>query len=397
MIVLLAGGCGDSEDGNERARERVGEVLDRRAVAVRNNDLHGYLAVVDPGSGQQRDHQREVFQNLRRLPLAHWSYHVTDLELREDGLAYTQVRLRYQLRGFDPEPVTATEELVFTHRDGDWYLVTERPGSPRQLWEQGRMSVHQGSHGLVLSADDGDAANVVTARMLRRVGAAADVAVPVVAERWPRGWARSVVVEVPGTLYGVGQRLGTSAESYEGIAALTLGKGKGKGGRPADRIVVNPEAYGELSDTGQQVVMTHETTHVATRKHTSDATPMWLSEGLGDWFGYLGSGRSPRTAAPKLTSAVRDGRVPERLPSDRQFAYDAGAETLGMAYEGSWLACRMIAEEWGEERLMEFYRKVGGKSDDQRAAVEAALGDVLGLDRAEFTARWRDYLRSELG
>jgi hypothetical protein len=69
---------------------------------------------------------------------------------------------------------------------------------------------------------------------------------------------------------------------------------------------------------------------------------------------------------------------------------------VARAYEGGWMACRMIAERWGEERLKAFYRAVGehGKRD---GAVEGAMESVLGTTVGDFTAEWRQYLHDQLG
>lgn len=430
LLALLApvrGSGGPYEDWRA-ARDGIQRVLDGQADAVLARDRGRYLAAVDPEAGGYHAAQRRVFGNLGRLPLAHWAYEIEELRLR-GAHAEADVRLRYGMRRYDRVPVTATEKLAFTRRDGRWYVAAERPGSGRQLWEQGRMSVLRGKHSLVLSAgtDAGAGTDTGTDKgagkstggagtdeaMLREVSAAADRAVPAVSLSWPREWSRRVVIEVPGSARGMGELLGAPAQSYDGIAAVTTGSGGGAEGASADRIVVNPEAYGVLTETGRQVVLTHETVHVATRAHTTAATPLWLSEGLADWVGWRGTGRPVRSAAPQLTRAVREGTPPGGLPTDREFRFGAAADALSRAYEGGWLACRMIADRWGEERLMAFYLKVGerrsgkdgqdgqdgssGTDGDHRPGVDAALRDVLGVDRAEFTARWRDYVRDELG
>ncbi|NEE06242.1 hypothetical protein G3M58_07310, partial [Streptomyces sp. SID7499] len=86
----------------------------------------------------------------------------------------------------------------------------------------------------------------------------------------------------------------------------------GTGKRPAiaDRVIVNPQAYATLGSFGQRIVLTHETTHVATRTSTSTATPVWLSEGFADWTAYRGEDRAADTIAPELAEAVRSGRTP---------------------------------------------------------------------------------------
>ncbi len=161
-------------------------------------------------------------------------------------------------------------------------------------------------------------------------------------------------------------------------------------------MLVNPEAYAVLGDAGKQVVLTHETTHVATRADTTAATPLWLSEGYADWIGYLGTGRTPAEIAPELARAVRDGEVPDSLPGDEDFAFTREPTRLARAYEGGWLACRMIAERWGVDRLSAFYRAVGAHGK-RAGAVEEALRKVLGTTPEEFTARWRDYVTNRLG
>ncbi len=161
-------------------------------------------------------------------------------------------------------------------------------------------------------------------------------------------------------------------------------------------MIVNPQAYGMLGEFGQRVVLTHETTHVATRADTSAATPVWLSEGFADFAAYRREARSAPELAPELTDAVRRGELPARLPEDGDFGFGEDADELARAYEGGWLACELIAEEWGEQELVDFYRAVGSRST-RDGAVEHALQSVLGTTPQDFTARWREYLRDRLG
>jgi hypothetical protein len=50
----------------------------------------------------------------------------------------------------------------------------------------------------------------------------------------------------------------------------------------------------------------------------------------------------------------------------------------------------MIATAWGTDRLTALYRAAG------REGAAKALRSVLGVSEAEFTARWRTYVREEL-
>ncbi|WP_432132589.1 hypothetical protein [Streptomyces tendae] len=378
LVALVA--CGGRTTADP-ARADVQRVLDRRAAAVLAHDAAAYART---GTGTGFDH-------LSAIPLAAWSYRVRDVQ-RTGDTATADVELRYRVEGYDRGPVTAgrTVRLSRDGGGGAWSVDSDRPAkeSGQQPWDQGAVEVVRGTHSLVLGVGQSTA-------MLRRFADLADRAVPAVSDAWDGDWSRRVVVVVPRSVEGMAGLLGSPASSYRGIAAVTTGETGGREHAPADRIIVNPDAYGLLGSLGKQVVLTHETTHVATRADTTSATPLWLSEGYADWVGYRGSGRTAAQAAPELADAVAEGRVPARLPTDEDFGFTADAEELARAYEGGWLACRMIAEQWGEDRLDAFYRSVGAH-DKRAGAVEDALHEVLGTTPDDFTARWREYLRARL-
>ncbi|WP_189930281.1 hypothetical protein [Streptomyces sulfonofaciens] len=383
-------GC-DGAAPADPAAAQVQRLLDRRARAVLDRDESAYLAT--GGAGEDRSAARRsatAFRNLAAVPLGSWAYHVTAFH-RSGAAARATAELRFRIDGYDSAPVLAPRALTLHRKEGRWYVTADRPGghTARQLWEQGRVVAVDGTHSLVLGVGQD------TAR-LRDFARLADHAVPAVRDAWGGGWSGRVVVEVPASLEGMAGLLGSPPAAYRGIAAVTTGEVGGAGRSPADRIIVNPDAYGVLNDLGRQVVLTHETTHVATRSATSPATPLWLSEGYADWVGYRGTRRTPAQAAPELQRAVRRGRVPKELPGDADFGFSRQADPLAEAYEGGWLACRMIADQWGGTRLKDFYRAVGAHRE-RAGAVDDAFRDVLGVSRAEFTARWRAYLRRELG
>ncbi|MEU7060517.1 hypothetical protein [Streptomyces sp. NPDC046197] len=371
--------CGGQSAG-DTARAEVQQVLDRRARAVLRHDESAYTAT---GT-------RVPYQNLRAVPLADWSYRLTGLR-RSGDTATARAELRYRVAGYDRAPVTADRTLTLSTRaDGKWYVDSDRPAqkSARQLWDEGTVSVARGRRSLVLGVGQ-------SGGTLHGYADLADRAVPAVSDAWGTDWSRHVMVVVPKSLEGMAALLGSTAADFRGIAAVTTGEAGGTGRAPADRIIVNPDAYGMLGTLGKQVVLTHETTHVATRAHTDRATPLWLSEGYADWVGYRGTGRTPDQVAPELQRAVADGRVPTALPADGDFGFAGDATRLAQAYEGGWMACRMIADHWGEARLGEFYRAVG-THDERAGAVEDAMRKVLGTTPGKFTEQWRQYLRSQL-
>ncbi|MFF3762472.1 hypothetical protein ACFYYR_00015 [Streptomyces sp. NPDC001922] len=402
LLVLLAAltGCGGppaDRGGTERAVQRM---LDRRAAALLDRDADAFLSTADPRATGYRAGQRRLFRNLAEVPLRSWQYRLVRTggfePARGDGRRVAaEVRLRYRLDGFDTAPVTAVQRLTVSERDGRSYVAAEEPRtadgrrSTRNLWDQGRVDAVRGRHSLVLGVGQ-------EPDRLREIARTADRAVPEVNGAWPGRWARRVVLLVPGSLNGMGELLGAPADGYRGIAAVTTGEAGGAPHAPADRVIVNPDAYGVLGAFGRRVVLTHETTHVATRAATSSATPLWLSEGFADWAGYRGTGRTPEEGAPGLARAVRAGEAPRSLPSDEDFRFGGDPDRLGRAYESGWLACRMIAERWGADRLARFYRAVGAH-EGRTGAVEAALRGTLRTDPEEFTALWRGYVRAWLG
>ncbi|MEU0341413.1 hypothetical protein ABZ092_21320 [Streptomyces bobili] len=380
MLVLLVG-CG-GRPATDTARADVQQVLDRRAAAVLAHDAAAYAATGDPAA----------YTRMRAVPLAAWSYRVTAVRSGGSAAVVADAELSYRIEGHDRAPVTVARTLRLT-RDaaGRWAVASEKPAreAGQQLWDQGTVTVVRGDRSLVLGVGQSGA-------LLRSFAGLADRAVPAVSQAWGTDWARQVVVLVPKSLDGMAALLGSPASSYRGIAAVTTGETGGGPEAPADRVIVNPDAYAMLGPVGRQVVLTHETTHVATRSDTNAATPLWLSEGYADWVGYRGTGRTPDEAAPELQKAVREGRAPGELPSDGDFGFAGDAARLARAYEGGWTACRMIADRWGEEKLDAFYRAVG-EHGKRPGAVEGAMESVLGTTLEEFTAEWQRYLHDELG
>jgi hypothetical protein len=372
--VVLAG-CGPVDGGRAGDTGRPGDpavrqLLDRRADAVLGHDEKAYLADVTPS---RRAAERQVFRNLAGLPLASWSYRLVSTKGADPVTAHVQ--LRYRLKGYDSAPVVSDDSLLLrADGAGRWRVAGDGdPGG--QLWEQGPLHVVRGTHSIVLGT--GDRAS------LTGYAADADRAVPQVRRAWGTGgWTGRVVLEVPASLRRMGELLDAPADTYAGVAAVTTGEAGGRGTAPAGRIIVNPEAFAGLSGFGRQVVLTHETTHVATRAATTSRTPLWLSEGFADWVAYRDSGRSAATLAPELRRDVTAAGPPVHLPSDADFA--PGAPAQAQAYEGAWLACRLVADTWGAGRLVALYRS------------GADLHGVLGIGENAFTARWRAYVKGEL-
>ncbi|MFI1286065.1 hypothetical protein ACH4U5_35820 [Streptomyces sp. NPDC020858] len=359
LLCLLLTGCGGPAAPRDTGEEDV-----RRAVAAWSR--------VPP-------------QRLADIPLEDWSYEVGSVR-RDGARATVRAELRYRLAGYDSSPGGSARELTLAEADGQWRVTADRPapGALPQLWDQGPVTVVEGAHSLVLGGEGQPPAT------LSGIAAEADRAVPAVSAAWPKPWAGRVVVLVPGSLERMAELLGRPAADYRGMGAVTTGQ-VGAGPAPADRVVVNPEAYPQLTERGRGVILTHEATHVATRAATTATTPLWLSEGFADWAAYRGGDSTPAQAAPALARAVRRGELPAGLPANEAFAFGGDPEALARAYEGAWLACRLIARTWGDAGLVRLYEAAG------RDPLPVALGQALGTDVPALTRAWQESLRADLG
>jgi hypothetical protein len=343
----------------------AGALLDRRARALLVGDRAAFTATGDAGE----------WKPLHALPLSAWRYRVTGRQ-GEDG-ATVEAEVRYRL---ERDAGTATARRVLTlGRDEDdggaWRVTADRPapGEPEQLWDQSpavRTAVTARTLVVALGTADPGAWTAPGDTAARAVRAAWDTTV------------RPVIV-VPDSTDAMARLLGAPTATYRDTAAVTT-----SGAAP--RVMVNPEAWEALGEEARQVVLTHETAHVALRPRTTPRTPMWLSEGCADWTAYRTSRQDPAAIAPALARAVRAGDVPRRLPADEDFAFGGDAGTVGRAYEGAWTACRLVAAHWGERAVRDLYEAAGADGED------AALKDVLGVDRAAFTDLWRASLRRDL-
>lgn len=390
------------------AHDAVKALLDARATAVLRRDRAAYARVLDPAATAFRAKQLAVFANLAAVPLATWSYvvddsqsddHITD-EMRTryvaDEVYAPPVGLRFKLKGFDTHPTELTIRATFVRRGQRWFLASDsdfdKPGhsTARELWDFGPVDVVRTARSLVIGPPGRRA-------YLQSVARDTDAAIPRVTAFWGKSWLQRVVVLVPVSQRQVSDLVGTHVALGQ-IAAVAVSQVSGAGGAyraVGSRIIVNPPNFNRLTALGRRVVVAHEVTHIASRDVTGPDVPAWLVEGFADYVGYRGSPVDPKTAASELGLEVQRRRVPRRLPLEDDFNGDNAK--LQQSYESSWLACRMIAERYGEAKLLAFYRAVGtSKAAGKEAAQTAAFRSVLGITPQAFITAWRGYLTTTL-
>ena len=197
-------------------------------------------------------------------------------------------------------------------------------------------------------------------------------------------WKGRLVVEVPESSEELDAVLQPEPGEYDNIAAVTTtADGSLATGAPV-RVFVNPVVFGRLKERGAQVVMSHETTHVATEA-TFASMPTWLLEGFADFVALDDAGVPVDLAARQILARIRKEGLPDGLPTSSDL--DPTANELGATYEEAWLACRFLAQEYGARAMVRFYRTVNDGSSTQQV-----FRSVLGTSQQEFVSRWRDDL-----
>jgi hypothetical protein len=407
LLAGAVGACSGPPDRSAPTLADVRNVLAQHGAAVMHHDRQAFAADLDPAQQAAgfRSRQLAAFANLGALPLASWTYQVqsrTDFHESEvrasrrfgTGAVIVQISLRYALRGVDRVPTSHDLWWTFVRHDGrvviaaDDGLTYAGGDSWKGPWDFGRLLVLRGPHSLVLGHPD-------HATSLPELRDAVEAAVPAVSAVWGNAWSRDVAVIVPSSATELTAQAGRSSDLTLELAALALSDGQDPltGAVYGQRLIVNPDALAKLSAVGRQIVIRHEVTHIADAAATTDATPQWLIEGFPEYIANLNSGQPVPVAASELAAAVRHGRAPTALPSPSDFATGGQA---AQAYEGAWLACRLIAQRAGQAALVQLYRLVGTSPQDPTTAINEGLRRVLHVGTAQFTAQWRAYVIAQL-
>ncbi|MBZ5736761.1 hypothetical protein [Nocardioides mangrovi] len=358
--------------------EQAASTLEAFEKAVRTHDVDAAEALAPEGDDDAEAWLAAVVRNAEKLRLADVSLrYVTDLGTPgSDGEWDAAVDSTWRMRGFDRHAATA--EIGFHLRDdGDRVALTGAGSSDGvwPLWLHGPLQVRRTADTLVLV--DGSAAEA------RVVAARARTAVPQVRRVLP-AWQQGLVVEVPASVRDLERTLDADKGTYDQIAAVTTSVDGTTAPSAPVHVFVNPDVYDTLKPTGAQVVMTHESTHVATGAWTSQM-PLWLLEGFADYVALRDVDLPVSRTASQIIAQVRKDGPPRALPSSADF----GTRTpdLGATYESAWLVCRLLAERGGEDALVSFYRAMDGGT-----ALGTALEQSFGMSVAELTQAWRTEL-----
>lgn len=248
---------------------------------------------------------------------------------------------------------------------------TADPSVRIPLWLLDRVTVRRTARTLVVATTPRSAAAL--SLQARRAVVTVDRTLP--------GWRGRLVVEAPADADGFRSASGLSASAARTIAAVTTTTDGTFDRSTPTHVFVNPGVFGPLGPRGRQIVVSHETTHVAVDA-VRTAMPQWLSEGFADYVALADSRLPVRVLASQILRLVRDDGPPEHLPGAAQF--DGSDENIGAWYESAWVATRLVAQRYGEPALLRFYRAADAQGETARPFRE-----VLGTTEARFEALWR--------
>lgn len=383
--------------GAEREVPTGGVEAPRASPALAASALQDFVAAVtsgDPAATADLAPNGDVRAEelLRGLGENAVSLGITDLTARyvdqvgpvgRDGSWRAAFDLEWRFADFD-RSAARSEVVVVLAPDGKRLGITgfgggAQDGRRTPLWLQSPLAVVRDDR--VLVAVDGDA------QQAREIAARARRGLTVVARTLPR-WREGAVIEVPASAAALDEALGADPGTYAAIAAVTATvDGSGRAGSPT-HVFVNPDLMRGLHRGGAQVVVSHEIAHLATGAATS-LMDVWLLEGFADFVALRDTTLPDRVTLGRAIALVRRDGVPERLPGPDEF--DGAAPALEAAYELAWLACRVVAEQIGPERLVRLYGQV-----ESGMPVTAALQGA-GLPQQRLVTLWRARLQDLAG
>jgi hypothetical protein len=358
--------------------------------AVRTGDAATAETIGVPRSGLMR----EIVANARVLGIR--NFHLRDVD--DDTHATMGATIKDQ---FGPHAWVDTievsyrlpEDVGLTTMESDFVFVPGPSGSIRiaaigtagergALWLEGPIQVRKSARILLIAAP-GQPMNrywKLTERALQDVDA-------VLSDQ-----RQSLVFEVPRDQQQLEQLIDAPTGTYDLIAGVTASIDGSITRRSPVHSFFNPNQMSHQGPHGAQLVVSHEATLQATRAPVSPI-PIWLEEGFADYVALVHAGLPLRVTAKEIADRVHHSGPPAALPTEADFdPTQNNQDDLNAVYESAWLACRYIADKWGEATLLATYRAF-----DRGTTADIVFRQVLDVDEPHFVAGWRHYLVSVVG
>ncbi len=369
----------------EDARDSAAtELVDQLEAGLTGGGVDAIPTSGDRGRGELEDAAANVRDlRLRRVDLRYLAASSTSLSDAERGRLGDEawvgdVQVAWQQQGVDRRPALLTLPVVFDGAADDQAFVTFHPAASDRvpLWLLTRLAVVRGAHSVAVAPDRASA---------RQLSVLAEQAVRTVRQSVP-AWRDTLLVQETPSQREFQLAAGLPAQQARAVAAVTTTADGSADDQARGQVFVNPRLFDPLATEGRQIVVSHESAHVALGAATTQM-PLWLSEGIADWVALRRSTLPVDRLASQVLDWVRDSGGPKALPTSE--AFDGSDRRIGAWYEAAWLAVKRLADTHGAADLLRFYRAVA-----RAGRTDAAFSDVLGTTEKAFVRDWRAYLES---
>jgi hypothetical protein len=391
VVVLLRDGpehavlrdpsaAASGKDEGEAATGLV-EALEDEVVA---GDAAAAEGLADPEDARARRELRALVLNAERIRLedvavrylTEGESELTAAEQRRYGpdAWVSDVQVSWRVAGADSATSSVDVPLVTSWAGDEPVFETFRTGSERvPLWLLAALQRRTAGPVTVLAPRG-------RLSVLARQAALALRTV----QRTVPGWRGPLVVEAAPDGAAFRKASGLTGDAAAQIAAVTATTDGSTLPDAPVHVFLNPDVHTPLGPEGQQIVLSHEAAHVALGAVGTSA-PLWLSEGVADYVALVDSSIPVTVLAAQILGRVREQGAPRRLPGSAEF--DGTDAAIGAWYEAAWVAARLLADEYGERRLFDLYRRTNAGT-----TLDVAMRDLLGTTERAFVRQWRGYL-----
>jgi hypothetical protein len=375
-------------------------LLERHTQAVKKKDLDAWMSDVEQSDAAFVKRQKQLFDNLIKMPFSDISFDRTRLPARQlakflptqlfdryhAAVHVEAVTIRHRIEGVDSKTVAIPWMPVVALVNGKWLIVGDAAGKDMPLgangqpWDSaGPVTVLRNDRVVaVVSADDAERG--------RNLLQLAETSIKQVAEVRPTGWDGKVLFTAVQDKRMFDTYFAESQERIAQVAAIAVpyynqvGDWASSPAYSSTRVVFNPT---QLTARTAELAhdLTHEFAHAAMGPVTTPRTPRWVVEGFVEYVAY----KKSNVPAADVVEALGDLTI-STLPTDAEFYSEP------RNYIASWLANRMIAEKFGQAKLIAFY-----EAFQNVAEVESAAREVLGIGVSALEQQWRDYVAKQRG
>lgn len=395
---------------------------DEMTAALASGDVEQWLGLTTL-TGEAAQQQRDWFAGVQAVPMDVREMHPTGVLARDvAGEVHgplVEFSFRHQITGADPMPVVELYNFTLERVGVDGpYRIVEVTGSSDQtaaypqLWDLGPIEVIETEHTVLLGepdtglsdlakALDEGAAEVLTQFPAEGVQAMAVSVVPeaLVArlfeesdEGFYAGFAWPVIAspEVTARAY---QLPDLNVEDHIG-ARLVL-----------DQEYAEDEWDAFDQPSGGSPVMRHEGLHLAMlMRHSMADPPRWAVEGFASWFELIGDQEVQEAHELWYPILLGDKDLPDALPPSDYYDFFAGEaedddESVERAYRESANVFLYAEATYGRELTLELGDALHGIDlwVDDDSDVDELLGDLLGVDLADFEAGYVEWVAQNYG